>query len=623
MYEIHPLEQRCLLTANLQNGTLDITSSFFEDNYTITMDGTNITVVILAEGFNAQYPRTGPDRVQRINLHEPLEPANPQGLGSTITVTDPVSVGNHALGIPITIAASNHDDFISITGSGDASINGLDGADTIVGGEGNDTIQGGDGRTENNQQGVSEGDDILYGGAGDDQLFGQGGGGGGNMRIGDILMGQAGNDTLEGGAGRDLLDGGTGTNFISYADHTTDVELEFPSLAGAFNPANPLAFDNYPTQGIGTFNNQGQQEHDQIYNDLDTFGFGLGPYNPLEDWHTEFYTQSLANALGDGGFQGILGGNSNSPPGDDIIDVSLSTGISWTIFGNDGQDEILGSSQADSIDGGNQEDDIFGGGGADTIHGGAANDFIVGDDIANSTISNDQMFGDAGNDTVWGGLGNDTLDGGTGNDLLVGDIGGGNTDTNPGSGNDVLIGGDAATDGQGADTLQGDGGMDTADYTARTSPIKITFDTVHDDGAAGEGDFVTESTEIGLGGSGNDTLDGRFTSNVGRVLNGQGGNDTLVSGQGPDTIIGGTGTDSVDYRARTNPIVVTFDGLANDGDPLLNNGGPAGENDNVDNTVELVLTKDNPTGGGGNNGGGGGGGGGGATTAPLAPSALG
>src|SRR5689334_20601323 len=68
---IDQLERRTLLTANLQaDGTLDITSTFLADNYTITMDASNITVVILAEGFNAQYPRTGANRVQRINLHE-------------------------------------------------------------------------------------------------------------------------------------------------------------------------------------------------------------------------------------------------------------------------------------------------------------------------------------------------------------------------------------------------------------------------------------------------------------------------------------------------------------------------------------------------------------------------
>jgi Ca2+-binding RTX toxin-like protein len=51
------------------------------------------------------------------------------------------------------------------------------------------------------------GDDLLNGGAGNDDLNGLGGS--------DGLLGGAGNDTLDGGGGIDLLNGGAGANFLT------------------------------------------------------------------------------------------------------------------------------------------------------------------------------------------------------------------------------------------------------------------------------------------------------------------------------------------------------------------------------------------------------------------------
>jgi choice-of-anchor C domain-containing protein len=71
---------------------------------------------------------------------------------------------------------------------------------------------------------VSQGNDVLNGGAGNDQLFGNGGndtlnGGAGN----DSLFGGAGDDTLRGGAGSDRLDGGAGTDTASYSDSSRGI----------------------------------------------------------------------------------------------------------------------------------------------------------------------------------------------------------------------------------------------------------------------------------------------------------------------------------------------------------------------------------------------------------------
>nr|WP_289711831.1 type I secretion C-terminal target domain-containing protein [Aeromonas taiwanensis] len=70
-----------------------------------------------------------------------------------------------------------------------------DKGDTLYGGDGNDILFG---------QG---GDDFLYGGAGNDILFG----GSGN----DTLYGESGSDVLSGGSGNDTLYGGTGNDVLS------------------------------------------------------------------------------------------------------------------------------------------------------------------------------------------------------------------------------------------------------------------------------------------------------------------------------------------------------------------------------------------------------------------------
>jgi len=73
-----------------------------------------------------------------------------------------------------------------------------------------------------------------------------------------------------------------------------------------------------------------------------------------------------------------------------------------------------------------------------------------------------------------------------------------------------------------------------------------------------------------FGQAGNDRLRGGGEADV---LKGQGGDDRLDGGPGADAIIGNGGTDTVVYHERPKRPVVTFDNVANDGEP--------GEHDNV------------------------------------------
>ena len=90
------------------------------------------------------------------------------------------------------------------------------------------------------------------------------------------------------------------------------------------------------------------------------------------------------------------------------------------VYGNGGNDRIVGTA--------------FG----DQIHGGSGNDYIDG------VGGDDRIWGDDGNDTLYGNQGNDRIDGGAGDDYL-----------NGGDDNDLLVGG------AGKDLFDGGPGTDT------------------------------------------------------------------------------------------------------------------------------------------------------------------
>ncbi|MFW2544161.1 calcium-binding protein [Primorskyibacter sp. 2E107] len=145
----------------------------------------------------------------------------------------------------------------------------------------------------------------------------------------------------------------------------------------------------------------------------------------------------------------------------------------------------------------------------------------VGDDSLPGTTNSETIFAGPGSDTVDAGDGDDGIDGGEGNDTLNGGLG---DDTILGSGgDDVLLGND------GADLILGGDGADS-----------IEGGSDNDSLLGGDGADTLN------GGLGNDTLDGdsqNGADNVGDVLDGQVGDDSLYLGTG-DIGIGGEGADS-------------------------------------------------------------------------------
>lgn len=285
-----------------------------------------------------------------------------------------------------------------------------------------------------------------------------------------------------------------------------------------------------------------------------------------------------SNAFGVG--TTIRGGSGN----DTLIAGAASGTV--TFWGEAGNDVLLGGLNADVFDGGPGADVMSGGGGNDlvdysgraarvlvslnnaandgqefegdnvapdieNISGGSGNDILTGSQLSNVIDGNggdDVINGGAGNDTLRGNAGADKIDGGSQDDLMEG-----------GAGNDVLVAGTSANAptlvSRDRDVLSGGPGTDTADYSSRTTAVRVSIDDLANDGQLGgavaEGDNVRTDVENIDGGSGADILTGNDRTNRihgfagGDTINGLGGNDSLTGGPGNDTITGGNGTDAM------------------------------------------------------------------------------
>ena len=205
------------------------------------------------------------------------------------------------------------------------------------------------------------------------------------------------------------------------------------------------------------------------------------------------------------------------------------------------------------------------------VNAGDSNDLII---VLNDDVPT-QANGEAGNDSLRGGAAADTLNGGDGNDSLVG-----------GAGGDTLNGGAELATGAG----------DTVDYGSSLAAVSVSLNGAADDGVIdvddvtpgnqSEGDNVS-NVEVIEGSSHADILTGG-TTNVTLVgnngnddLNGGTGDDTLKGLGGADDFDGGAGIDTVSYGNESEDVIVDLDNVADD--------GPAGELDNVRDSIETVI----------------------------------
>ena len=142
---------------------------------------------------------------------------------------DEARVNNWAIGEDAKFTFGNGNDTINFNANrtGDITMVGRGGNDSLYSARGNDTLDGGAGDDLLVGRG---GNDTLLGGAGKDDLRGGGGtdtlrGNGGD----DVLDGGSGDDTLVGGQGNDELTGGAGTDTFTVTSQAgkTDVITDF------------------------------------------------------------------------------------------------------------------------------------------------------------------------------------------------------------------------------------------------------------------------------------------------------------------------------------------------------------------------------------------------------------
>ena len=436
-------------------------------------------------------------------------------------------------------------DIERLTGSNMADILAGDSREnTIKGMGGDDKIYGGPGKNADNN-------DMLYGGPGADMVFGGAGD--------DTLKGDGGDDMLVGGPGADKFFGGAGSDMI-YAD-TNDTLI---------------------VGGISNSDGTGQMANDAATMDMDESG-EMGAMDTL----------SFAKLTGKDGVNVTVNQ-------DDGTGATALTGTTVITANIKGIENLIGTSEVDSLTGDGGNNTIEGCEGGDTLSGGASEDTLsyassdslvsvtllgtagdtspaarvargdargdsatnfenvrgsAYDDDLTGDVNTNKLWGMDGDDELVGGDGADTIEGGAGADELDGDNG--NVSGQTRSTDDVLsyasssagVSVNLAARSASGGHAQGDAIVsfesDDGDNDATTTAIAATLT----DAASKSGTEVSTFEDL-TGSKHDDTLTGDYRMNV---LSGGGGDDTLKGGGGVDHLVGGPGADTLDGGSSTLP----------------------------------------------------------------------
>lgn len=279
-----------------------------------------------------------------------------------------------------------------------------------------------------------------------------------------------------------------------------------------------------------------------------------GDFNPDEN-DLQLATHGDDKLYASRGKSELHGGNGNDLLYADDVDPTLARTASAYLYGDGGDDDLVGGSSDDFLFGGSGNDVIFGNAGEDEIEGGEDDDVIIaGDDkdIVRGDAGNDYIEGNKGDDEIYGGDGNDEIYGQEGQDKLYG----GNND-------DILIGGldkDEIFGEAGRDILFGDSAEVTDSQVASTD-TQGDIDTLE---GGSEDDIL-------IGGAAGDTLRGQAgrdilfgdhatiiwnatgtPQHIFSTFEGSGGADNLDGNADADIVVGGTGGDSINLNGTND-----------------------------------------------------------------------
>lgn len=204
-------------------------------------------------------------------------------------------------------------------------------------------------------------DDVIRGGAGDDNILSQGGT--------DRLYGGSGNDYFHVDWGDSTIWGGSGTNNYLVYDK---------ARATVYGGAD---------SDYGVFGNGADLFYGRDGDDVAQMGAGLD------------------KAWGGKGNDRLVTGNGD--------DEARGGGGNDILKGDGGADHLYGGAGDDDLEGGIHNDHLDGGRGDDVLDGGAWDDVLIGGD------GDDLLTGGSGLDHLWGGPGNDQMRGGADADTFL------------------------------------------------------------------------------------------------------------------------------------------------------------------------------------------------------------
>lgn len=204
-------------------------------------------------------------------------------------------------------------------------------------------------------------------------------------------------------------------------------------LLAWFEPPNGVSGAAYPFHAV-RFDAQGNQVG-EFFSPIDAANPTISPESPdlalLADGRVlvsvDDDTQSTPFA--------ILDPRDSVIKGDATGETITSRKDGASVFGRDGNDNLLGQGAKDILKGGDGKDmllgrsgndKLYGEAGKDDLSGGKGNDKLYGggnDDKMDGDSGNDRLTGDKGDDVLFGGSGKDWIAGGKGDDRLKGEAG--------------------------------------------------------------------------------------------------------------------------------------------------------------------------------------------------------
>ena len=456
---------------------------------------------------------------------------------------------------------------------------------------------------------------ILYGGAGNDSLYGG--------QSGSWLVGGGGADTIHGHGTGDIILGDDGVNLdLSTRFSLSSHVVSFASAPAAGDDAKThdalkAGNDILWADGAGgaiVVGDHGLVTQVAGTNSLLTTGqvLAVQTARPEDGGNDQVHANGAGNVLlGGSGSDSIYALTGSSIVlGDNGRVTYSSPGVLLQVASTDpaygGNDAIL-TKGGDAV--------VIGGAGADSINASGGFNILFGDDgevdyasggISAKTIDaaaggNDGIVGGDGTNIVFGGAGNDSFNGGSGLDVVLGDDGmvtlddqrrpalvqttdptvAGNDTIYLGSGGGFALGGggnDSVHASGGNNVLLGDDGRIAWDIQGRLSAIVST-----DPGVGGADRLGADGggSNIVIGGAGNDAIrtagagilfgdDGELDFTAGRLVRAMtldeavAGSDSIAAGAGQNVIFGGGGSDVLTAAGGNNLVfgdggVVTFD----------------------------------------------------------------